>query len=173
MIFDLCEITGRVFGIAPSQSPTEMPTPFPTIECDNMENSVLFESRIKMDNWSSTHDETHWKLIGYSTNTDNDTWHDNVNGSIVAIEIFSDTSGIYQESEIVSNEICLPNRQTIDCYTFELTDDFGDGLTQTDASGNNYWLFFNHVYMIAQGSFIDVDANGRNSMTLEIDFCIS
>lgn len=160
--------------------PTYIPTMSPTIECefwqDDYNNGLLFESRILIDNFSIVWDETHWKL----------TTDQNVYGQNSSVVVLNDTSGNYNQSEIVSNEVCLELTSMGNCYTFELIDDYGDGLIDVDSnSGKNYWIFLrktgenlngtNNVekWELDSGNFYKGGTNYRKSLVLQVDFCLS
>ena len=172
--------------ITTSASPTQpniSPTYAPSIDCyDQQENFnspmqfVHFESRVKMDNWSVLYDETHWKLTSYS----NDAAYE------PETVYFYQTSGFYNDLEIVVTKACLPvNKIGSDCFVFELSDDYGDGLSQT-GNDDNYWIMLlreNHDYdfvypwehehylWMKQGQF--KSSMNRDAYYLRINFCLS
>ena len=160
--------------------PSIFPTYVPSIDCyDEQENInsrmkyVYFESHVKMDNWSVLYDETHWKLTGYTNNGEAETVY------------FYETSGFYNDLDIVVTTACLPvNKIGSDCFVFELSDDYGDGLSQT-GDDDNYWIMIlrendydfiypwenEHYLWIKQGQF--KSSKNRDAYYLSINFCLS
>ena len=138
---------------------------------------VHFESRVKMDNWSVLYDETHWKLASY---TNDDMYEQDT-------VYFYQTSGVYNDLEIVVTKACLPvNKIGSDCFVFELTDDYGDGLSQTGDDDENYWLMIlrdhhdydflypwenEHYLWMKQGQF--KSGKNRDAYYRRIIFCLS
>ena len=140
---------------------------------------VHFESRVKLDNWSVLYDETHWKLTSY-TNDDNAYEPETV--------YFYRTSGFYNDLEIAVTKVCLPvNKIGSDCFVFELSDDYGDGLSETGDDDDNYWIMIlrrnrdydfiypwenEHYLWMKQGRFKSSN-NNRDGYYLRINFCLS
>ena len=145
------------YSYSPTSSPTEIP------KCDRTKQ-VLFTSEIRMDDWSEKDADTSWRLRDFINDSEDD---DDDNNNITIY--FSNNGTGYSKNEIVTDELCLS--YSTNCYTFELFDKSGDGLSANYKNKKDeidYWLYLDQYefYLIESDSW-------NNGSYLNIDFCLS
>ena len=98
-----------------------------------------------MDAWSST--ENSWKLVQKLNNYTNNA--NSPHFGVQEMTVFEDYGYLYSSGDIVLNQVCLP-KNTFDCYYFEIYDTWGDGLSDSTAGRDNYWVQLD-TYNVANG----------------------